>query len=106
MTEEMIKNITDAEEKASEMKRLATEQATRKIAEAETQATRLKQTSAQACKSYRETQLKTAVADAEKEYQKAMKKKEEDAKAYCEKVLENAEDCVREIVGRIVGGSC
>ena len=106
MTEEIIKNITDAEAQAAQIKREAQERAAAIIAAATERAARLETSSAEVCKAYRESQMKTALADAEREYAQTLGVKTREAKEYCEKALQNSEVSVAEIVGRIVGGDC
>ena len=106
MTEEIIKSITEAEEKAAESKRLAEVQAMQILAEAEESVARMKETSAQVCKAYKETQTKAALEEAELAYNNAMEAKKSEAKSYCENALANSENAVNEIVRRIIGGDC
>lgn len=104
MTEEIIKSIAQAEAQATELKREATEKAARTIEDAEKQAAALEKSNAEVCRAYRESQTSSALEDAEKEYRAALRAKENEAKAYCEKALLESEACVEEIVGRIVRG--
>lgn len=106
MTEEIIKSITEAEAQATAIKQNALEKASQIIAEAEDQATRSVQSSAQVCRAYSETQIKNARAEAERRYQETIDAEEKKAKAYCAEVLKTANDMVNEIVGRIVRGDC
>ena len=105
MTEEIMQAIKQAEAQAAAMKEVATQKAANLIEDSEKQAARLEQTAQDVCRAYRESQLKQAVADAENAYQNALAKKAEESKAYCARVLENADGAVSEIVGRIIGGS-
>lgn len=104
MTEEIIKNITDAEAQAAQIKREAQERATAILAEATERAARLERSSAEVCKAYRESQMKAAHADAEREYAETLQAKTREAKAYCENALHGSDASVGKIVGRIVGG--
>lgn len=104
MTEEIIKSITDAEAQATEMKRIATERASKILSDAETQAERSEQSSAEVCKAYRESQIRHANSDAEAEYAAAMQKSEYDAKGYCTRAWNEAEVFIGTIVGRIISG--
>ena len=106
MTEEMIKKITDAETQGAEIKEKATEKAAILLAEAERQATRTMQSSAEVCRAYSETQLKNARAEAENRYAETLEAERKKARAYCAEMLKNADDIVSGIVGRIVGGDC
>lgn len=106
MTEEIIKSITAAEEQAAQYKRNAVDEAACILTDAQAQATRLENSAAEVCRAYRETQMKNAVNDAEKEYASALRAKENEAKAYCEAALAGSEASVGKIVGRILGGDC
>lgn len=66
MTEEIIKSITEAEEKATDMKTAAYARAAEIAAQAEIRAAEIARSSEEVCKAYRETQLKAAEADAQK----------------------------------------
>lgn len=106
MSEDMIKKITDAEAQASSIKRAAYDQAARLILDAEKQASLSELSSAEVCKAYTETQIKNARAEAQQRYEISVKTEEKQAREYCANALKNAEACVNEIVGRIVGGDC
>ena len=105
MTEDIIKAITEAEAQASLIKKEAQEKATAIVAEATLRASETENKSAELCKSYRETQVKEMQENAEKEYQTTIREKTEEAKAYCEKALANAQASTEKIVGRIVRGN-
>lgn len=105
MTEDIIKSITQAESQASQIKKEAQEKATAIVAGATSRASEIETAGAQLCKSYRETQIKKAQENAEKEYQTSIRVKTEEAKAYCEDSLKNAEASIGKIVGRIVSGN-
>lgn len=105
MTEEIIKSITDAEAQAAEIKRVASEKAAKILSDAEMQAARLEQSSVEVCKAYRESQTKTAIAEAEEAYRATITAKEKETKEYCTRVLENSDAAVSDIVGRIVCGN-
>ena len=76
------------------------------MAEAEKQAACMEKSAADVCKAYRESQLKAAVSDAEKEYAATITRKTAEAKEYCTRVIEKADVSIGEIVGRIVSGDC
>ena len=105
MTEEIIKSITMAEEQAAQMKSDALDKAAQILSEAQTQATRLEASAAEECKAYRETQTRNALADAEKEYEAAMRAKEQQAKEYCTDALAKSDASVGKMIGRILGGN-
>lgn len=104
-TEQLIKPITEAEEKAAEIKRAALARAAEIVAEAEMQASNLEKSTVEVCKAYRERERVLAIEDAEKEYRAAIQAKEQSAKSYCATALENSSAAVEKIVGRIVGGN-
>ena len=104
MKEEIIQSIKNAEAQAQEIKRNAESQAQTILAEAEENARRAKDSAREVCKAYTETQIKNAKAEAERRYDDAICAREKSAREYCAKVLENAENTVLEIVGRIIRG--
>ena len=106
MTEEMIKRITDAEEQGALLKEKATEKAALLLSDAERQAARTLQSSAEVCRAYSETQLKNARAEADIRYAETLESERKKARAYCAEMLKNADGNVNAIVGRIVGGDC
>ena len=107
MTEEIIKLITEAENKAAEIRRLAEERAADILAQAQLQADRSKQSSEDVCKAYRETQIKLAHEDAEKQYAETIAIKTRDSQKYCAQIMqEKSEKAISEIVGRITSGNC
>ena len=106
MTEEIIKSITDVETQAAEMKKAAQEKAALILAQAQEKASEMENAALESAKSYRETRLKESLEDAEKEYAATLAKNTSAAKAYCETALNNSENSVMNIVGRIVRGDC
>lgn len=104
MTDEIIRSITEAESAAAEIKAAANVRAAEIAAQAEARAAEIEKSSEEVCKAYRETQAKAAEADAEKAYLSALAEKRAEAKAYADRLLENAELPVSKIVGRITGG--
>lgn len=105
-TDELIKSITETEEQAAQMRRVALEKAAELISQAENRGQELITRSIEDGKLYRETEQKKAFKDAEREYASAMKVAEDSAKEYCQKVTSSIETVVQEIVGRIVNGNC
>ena len=106
MAEEIINLIAEAEAEAEQIRTTAQEKAAVVIANAETQAIQQEQAAAERCKVYRETQIKTAIDDAENEYKNTFSASAQSAKAYCEEILSKADAVIGEIVGRIVSGDC
>ena len=84
MAEEMIKLIAEAEAEAAQIKTAALEKAAAIIADAEMRASRKEKSAEEVCKAYRETQIKNAIEDAEKEYNASLAASAHSAKAYCE----------------------
>lgn len=105
MTEDIIKKITEAEEEAANIKAEATQEATDKITNAELRAAEVMKTSGEVCKAYRETSLKNAEINAQKEYDDAIKQAELDARNYCREILLKADTAAAVVVGRIIGGN-
>lgn len=105
MTEEIVKSITEAEEKAAEIKRIAQETAAKILADAEKNAARTESSSAEICKAYTETQIKTAKAEAENRYISTLETELQNAKKYCAQILEKSEIAVNDVVGRITSGN-
>lgn len=103
---EVIKSITEAEEKAAEIKANATERAAEIYAEAEKQADEISKKSETECKLYRETALKKAEKEAEANYAKYIAEKKEAAKKYADSVINGTGGTVNAIVRRIESGSC
>ncbi len=104
MTEEIIKAIKTAEEEASTKKAAALEKADALLKDAEDQAEKIKKTSAEQIKAYRESQGKEVEKAAQDEYDKAVKKAQADARSLGDKILLSKDVPVSEIVGRIVRG--
>ena len=104
MTKDIVQAITDAEAQAAKIKEAAVKEGQRKIALAESAAAEKEKTSSELCKAYRETRLKAAENDAQKEYEQSMAKSRAHAQNYAKEVLASA-DVTGEIVRRIVGGN-
>ena len=105
MTNELVQSITAAEAQAAEIKESALLRAQEIVAAAEAQATEKEKTSANLCKSYKETQLKKVETEAQKSYEQSIRDQKLSAQKYAEEVLKSA-DVSGEIVRRIVSGSC
>ncbi|MBQ8291790.1 MAG: hypothetical protein IJX88_04720 [Clostridia bacterium] len=87
------------------MKREAEEKAAHILAEAEMQAKRMEESSAEVCKAFLDTQIKNVKVDASRFYDEQIETRKKTAREYCAKVLENAEETVSQIVGRILRGN-
>ena len=83
MTEEIIKSITASEAQASERKARAYERAAEIASEAEVRAAEIAKSSEEVCKAYRETQLKNAEAEAERQYCATLAKKKSGGRGLC-----------------------
>lgn len=105
MTNEIIKSITEAEAQAAELKQQAMEKAAQILADAEARAYKQEQLSAEENKSYRDSEIKAATAEAEAEYRQTLSAKEKEAKEYCAQVLASSETAVNSIVGRVISGN-
>ncbi len=105
MTDEMIKAITDAEERALQIKNEAVEKAEALLSDAQTQVANLKASSDEVLKAYRDTQLADAKKRAEQNYADEIAKAKADAQSYVAQVLQNADVVITDIVGRIVRGN-
>ena len=106
MTNDIVKQITEAELQATACKQKAEETARQTLVNAEERAMQLLRSAEEVCKAYEESQRKTAVATAEERYNQALNSASQQAKSYCAEVLSKAEPCVSEIVGRVVHGDC
>ena len=104
MTEEMIKTITDAEEKAAQCKREAEEKAAKLLSETEAQISRTEKALEETLRAYKESQIKAAKTKAQERFEGALKQTREEAKAYSANVLKNADEQVNAIVGRQISG--
>lgn len=106
MTEEIIKSITQAEEKAAEIKRVATEKAATIIAEATEKAANTEGAAVDVCRAYKESQIKGAHAEAERADAETIAKNTDAAKSYCANAFAEADAVIGDIVGRIIRGDC
>ena len=106
MTEEIIKSITASEAQASERKARAYERAAEIASEAEVRDAEIAKSSEEVCKAYRETQLKNAEAEAERQYCATLAKKRAEAEAYAARLMDGLELPVSKIVRRICDGDC
>lgn len=104
MTEEMIKKITEAEEKAAQCKREAEEKSANLLSETEAQISRAEKSLEETLRAYKETQIKDAKVKAQERFEGALKQAQQEAKAYSANVLKNAEIQVNAIVGRQISG--
>lgn len=104
--EELIKSITEAEEKALEIKNDAQQQAARILAEAEHKSAEIAKVCEAELKSLREKRIKEAEDAAQDNYDKTLKQNAVSAQAYADGVIKKTQKCVNDIVRRIVGGDC
>ena len=106
MTEEIIRAITETEEKAADVKRAATLAAATVLENANKACKDLETAALVECRAYQEQQKKAAEESAEKAYVETLAKQEEAAKKYCEEILANVDTAVStsKIVGRVTRG--
>lgn len=103
--EEILKSITEAEQKAAQIKEAAGVRAQEIIAEAEVRAGKMREYSETSLKAYRETELKKAAEKAQEDYDGEIKKERDKAVKYADGLLKNTDFYVNDIVRRISGGS-
>lgn len=103
---EIIKSITEAEEKAAEIKAAALQKAAEIAAAAEVRADEIARKCETDCKLYRENQLKKAERDAAANYEKSLAEKSAEAKAYADFIIKQTDGAVNDILRRITRGSC
>ena len=104
--EEIIKSITEAEAQAEALKAQALARAAEIAELAEERAAEIEKKSAKECKEFRENALKTAQAQAQQAYDRAIEEKRGEAKTYVEQHLERCNLQVQEIVRRVLSGNC
>lgn len=103
--EEIIKSITEAEQKAAEIKSEAALRAQKIIADAEKQAEEKRKYSQTELKAYRENGIKAATEAAQKAYDEQIERQSLNAKKYAAGLLKDTDFYVNDIVRRISGGS-
>lgn len=104
--DEIIKSVTDAEQRAAQMKSDAVVRAGQIIEEARAQAAAIEAKSASERAAFRESSLKAAEEQAEKDYAAAVAKSRAEAQRYADHIIGNTDAVVGKIVGRINGGNC
>lgn len=103
--EDIIKVITEAEERAAEIKAQAALRAAEILENASKRAEEILRESETKCKILREVSVRQAEEDAENAYNDALKKSAADAKKYADGVIKAAEGEINVIVGRVAGGN-
>lgn len=106
MTEEIIRAITEAEEKAAEEKQAASLAAANILEAAQKECAQSEKATAEACRAYKENEKKTAEASAQKAYLETLERQQKSAEKYCVEILSNVDTAVSKIVGRITRGDC
>ena len=106
MTNDIVQQITEAETLATACKQTAETTAKETLDRAQERAGQILRSAEEVCKAYKISQRKTAIAEAEADFQRKLATANKEAKAYCAQMLEKAEPCVSEIVGRILRGDC
>lgn len=102
---EIIKSITEAEEKAAEIKEKALKRAAEIAAHAEERAGEIDRLSAAECKELREKTLKEAAEKAQADYDNEISAKRAEAAKYAEKCLKRADRQVHDVVRRVTVGN-
>ncbi len=103
--DEIIKSITEAEEKAAEIKLQAEEKAAEIITAAEKKAAESDKKSENDCRLLREMRIKEANEKADKQYAEAIAAERVKAKKFADGVIKYTDNYVAEIVGRLSGGN-
>ena len=103
--QEVINSITEAEQRAEEIKARALTRAAQTEEDAEARSAEIAALSEAECKAYREKGIKEAEALAESEYVKSITVQRAEAAQYCADRLKNADVAVSDIVRRITRGS-
>lgn len=104
--DEIIKAITQAEERAAQIKSDAVEQAARIIDEARSKSAEIGREAAQSRSAFRDDSLKAAEAKAEEDYKKAISDSRKAAEEYALRVGKHTDVAVGKIVGRVTSGNC
>lgn len=104
--QEIINSITEAEERASEIKAQALKKSAEIAYAAEERAFEIAKLSEAECKAYREKSVKQAEADAQKKYEAEMTVKRAEAAQYAAERLKDTDGAVNEIVRRVKRGGC
>ncbi len=102
---EIIKSITDAEQKAAEIKQDALLRASEISAQAEERAVEIDKLSAAECRELREKILKDAAVRAQNGYDAEISAKRAESAKYAEQCLKNADRPVHDIVRRLTVGN-
>lgn len=102
--EDIIKEITEAEQRASEIKAQAYAEAAEIAARAEVRSREILKASEAELKIFREEQIKTAEESAQKVYLLSVSENAAEAREYADGIIGNTERQVNQIIGRICGG--
>ena len=103
--DDLIKSITEAEEKAAAMKNDAVIKAGQIIESARVQAAKIDEQSAEQCAIYLNESLSAARTKAESDYAAYIKKSTTDAKTYADNMRNRINSESYKIVGRITDGN-
>ena len=101
----IIKSITEAENKASEIKAQALDKSAEIAAQAEERSAEIEKLSQAECKALREKSIKAAQDEAQANYDEVISQKRAEAAQYAEKCLKKADKQINDIVRRVTGGS-
>lgn len=102
MEENVIEYIKQAEAQAADRRAEAQARAAEILADAEKRVAEMARVSERDCAKYRADELARAEVRAREQYQAALKEAQENAKRDADKLLENADAYVPEILGRIL----
>lgn len=101
----IIKSITEAEERAAQIKAQAQDKSAEIAAQAEERSSEIEKLSLAECKALREKGIKAATDEAQKKYDEAISEKRAEAAVYAGKCLKKADRQINDIVRRVTGGS-
>lgn len=104
--QDIINSINEAEAKAAEIKAEALRRAAKIAEAAEERCAEIAKLSEAECKAYREDSIKTAEAEAQKNYDSEIAVKRAEAAKYCADRFKNTDKTVNDIVRRVKRGSC
>lgn len=103
---EIIRSITDAEERATQIKAEALKKAEKIGAAAEAEVEENVKKCETDCKLYRDAQIKKAERQGAEEYEKTISQKREEGRKYADSVIKRADGTIKEIVRRVARGDC
>lgn len=102
MEESILKSISEAENRAAQIKAQAQARAAEILATADKKAAEIAKNCEAECSEFTVTGLKSAEEQAQVDYLRSIETAREEAKKYADGLLENTEVYVSEVVGRLV----